>query len=55
MLYETMRHFADSWGLVYLFAVFGAVVLMLLRPGAKDRAQEAALIPFTTEEGNDAQ
>jgi cytochrome c oxidase cbb3-type subunit 4 len=52
MSYDTLRHLADSWGLVYLFAVFLAVMAFMLRPGAKDRARDAALIPLKNDEGN---
>lgn len=52
MSYETLRHLADSWGLVYLFAVFLAVTAFMLRPSAKDRARDAALIPLKNDEGN---
>ncbi|MEM5491769.1 cbb3-type cytochrome c oxidase subunit 3 [Hoeflea sp. AS16] len=44
--YTAMRHFADSWGLVFLFVVFVGMVLFLLRPGAKKAADEAAQIPL---------
>ena len=42
--YDAMRHFADSWGLVFLALVFGAAVVWAIRPGASydDQAQ----IPF---------
>jgi cytochrome c oxidase cbb3-type subunit 4 len=33
--YTAMRHFADSWGLVFMFAVFVGVVLFMFRPGGK--------------------
>ncbi|MDP1729983.1 MAG: cbb3-type cytochrome c oxidase subunit 3 [Devosia sp.] len=46
VLYDTLRHFADSWGLVYMFAVFLAVAVFLFRPGAKAHAQSAAQIPL---------
>ncbi|QQR36198.1 cbb3-type cytochrome c oxidase subunit 3 [Devosia oryziradicis] len=52
MHYDTLRHFADSWGLVYLFAIFLAVAALMLRPGARDRARDAALIPLKNDEGN---
>lgn len=45
-LYDTLRHFADSWGLVYMFATFLAVTAFLLRPGAKAQARIAAQIPL---------
>lgn len=44
--YTAMRHFADSWGLVFMFVVFVGVVLFMLRPGAKQAASEAAQIPL---------
>jgi cytochrome c oxidase cbb3-type subunit 4 len=46
MDYETFRHFADSWGLVFLFAAFVAAVAFVLRPGAKKHYDEAARIPL---------
>lgn len=52
MDYTVMRHFADSWGLVYLFGIFILVALFLLRPGARDKAKDAALIPLQNDEGN---
>lgn len=56
MDYDALRHFADSWGLVYMFGVFLAVILFLLRPGAGRRAMDAAHIPLrdgATENGHD--
>jgi cytochrome c oxidase cbb3-type subunit 4 len=44
--YDMLRHFADSWGLLYMMAIFFAVVFLLVRPGAKDNAMEAARIPL---------
>ena len=44
MDYEALRHFADSWGLVYLLAIFVGVVIFTMRPGAKKRYEEAARI-----------
>jgi cytochrome c oxidase cbb3-type subunit IV len=46
MTYDAFRHFADSWGLVYMLAIFLAVVFLILRPGAKKQAEDAAKIPF---------
>ena len=45
-IYESLRHFADSWGLVYMMAIFIGVFALIVRPGAKSRAQEAARIPL---------
>jgi cytochrome c oxidase cbb3-type subunit 4 len=44
--YDAMRHFADSWGLVYMLAIFLAVAAMLVLPGAARRARDAARIPL---------
>ena len=44
--YDLLRHFADSWGLLYMMAIFLAVVFFLLRPGAKSNAAAAARIPL---------
>ena len=51
--YDAMRHFADSWGLVYMLAIFLAVAVMLVLPGARSRAQKAAQIPLRDERGPD--
>jgi cytochrome c oxidase cbb3-type subunit 4 len=56
MDYETFRHFADSWGLVYMVGIFLMVILFLLRPGAGRSAVDAAQIPLrdgAMETGND--
>ena len=44
--YDMLRHFADSWGLLYMMAIFLAVVFFLVRPGARDSARAAARIPL---------
>jgi cytochrome c oxidase cbb3-type subunit 4 len=44
--YDMMRHFADSWGLVYMMAIFLTVIFFILKPGAKENAFEAARIPL---------
>lgn len=46
MDYETFRHFADSWGLVYMAVVFVGVVLFVFRPGMKKQHEDAANIPL---------
>ena len=49
MSYETLRHFADSWGLVFLFGVFLFAVWRALAPGARARMEEARHIPLHDE------
>ena len=46
MDYSTFREFSDSWGLLYLFALFIGVILFTFRPGSRNRADEIAQIPF---------
>lgn len=46
MDYSTFREFADSWGLLYLFALFVGVILFTFRSGSKKQAEEIAKIPF---------
>ncbi len=46
MDYNEFRHFADSWGLLYLFAIFLAAVFLALKPGSGKRHDAAARIPF---------
>ncbi len=43
-IYDSMRHFADSWGLVYMMAIFLAVIFFIVKPGARAKAQAAARI-----------
>ena len=45
-LYEQLRHFADSYGLVILMAVFLLLCLWPFRPGAKKRNRDAATSIF---------
>ncbi|MGB7285425.1 MAG: cbb3-type cytochrome c oxidase subunit 3 [Salaquimonas sp.] len=44
--YQTMRTFADSWGLLYMFLVFIGVIAWVFRPGARKSGEDAAQIPF---------
>ena len=46
MDYETMRVFSDTWGLVFLMAVFAFVVGWIFRPGTNKLYEEQAKIPF---------
>jgi len=48
--YDAMRHFADSWGLLAMFLFFCAVVLRLFTRGAREKAEDAAQIPFRHDE-----
>ena len=44
--YETLRHFADSWGLVMLTVTFLVLVLWPFRPGARSANQAAKTMIF---------
>ncbi len=44
--YETLRHFADSYALVFMLVVFLALCAWPFRPGAKKRNQHAATMIF---------
>ena len=44
--YETLRHFADSWGLLAMTIVFLGLAAWPFRPGAGSRNQEAATMIF---------
>jgi len=46
MTYDAFRHFADSWGLLYMLAIFLFVIFLIIRPGARGNADDAAQIPF---------
>lgn len=53
-LYETLRHFADSWGLLALALVFLAIFVWAFRPGSKRGYRQQADIPFKYDhEGQD--
>ncbi|MEX0404998.1 cbb3-type cytochrome c oxidase subunit 3 [Aquibium sp. LZ166] len=45
-IYTAMRHFADSWGLLFMTLFFVGVVLFAFRPGSRKHAEEAAQIPL---------
>lgn len=45
-VYETMRHFADSWGMLAMLIFFAVSIVLVFLPGAKERANEAAQIPL---------
>lgn len=51
MGYDELRHFADSWGLVFLFVAFVAAVAWVFRPGSS--YDEHAKIPFRKHDGSE--
>ncbi|MYZ48744.1 cbb3-type cytochrome c oxidase subunit 3 [Propylenella binzhouense] len=44
--YDALRRFADSWGLIFLFLVFLAAILWVLRPGGREHYRKQGEIPF---------
>ena len=50
MKYESMAHFAQTWGLVYFVAIFAVVLIYALWPGNQKKFDEAAHIPLDDEE-----
>ena len=52
MDYSVFRQFADSWGLLYLFLMFVAVLVFTFRPGSKKVAEEVSKIPFKEDDNN---
>ena len=44
--YQSMRTFADSWGLLYMMVIFVIAVVWTFRPGTKKLSDDAAQIPF---------
>lgn len=51
--YDTLRHLADSWGLVAMGVVFLALCLWPFRPGARAHNDAAATMIFADEKGDE--
>ena len=49
MDYNTFRHIADSFGLVYLVILFVGIVMWTFRPGGRKASDDAAQIPLREE------
>jgi cytochrome c oxidase cbb3-type subunit 4 len=50
MDYQTLRTFADSWGLVFMGAIFLIAIGWALRPGSRAAHDDARMIPFRDDE-----
>jgi len=48
--YDTLRHLADSWGLVAMSVVFLALCLWPFRPGGREHSDAAATMIFKDED-----
>ncbi len=51
--YETLRHFADSWGLAAMGVVFLILCAWPFRPGARNANDAAANMIFKDEENGE--
>jgi len=47
--YDTLRQFADSWGLLAMMIAFLALAAWPFRPGARQRNEDAANLIFKDE------
>lgn len=48
--YSTLREFADSWMLLFLFLIFIGVAIWVIRPGSRKIHEDTASIPFRHED-----
>lgn len=46
MSYDALRHFADSWGLVFMVATFLVLTGWAMRPAARPHHRDAAMSIF---------
>ena len=47
--YTALRHFADSWGLLFMFLFFCGIIAWVLRPGASRTYDDTANMIFRNE------
>ncbi len=52
MDYNDLRHFADSWGLLFMTLVFIGVMAWAFRPAARKHHEDARMIPFREDEAD---
>ena len=53
MMYELLRHAADTWGMLFLGLIFLLALWFALRPSARARHEDASHIPFRDEDPRD--
>ena len=51
--YDTLRHFADSWGLVLMGVLFVTFIGWTFLPASRDRAERARMSILNDEDGID--
>lgn len=49
-MYETLSHFAQTWGLVLFVIAFALVLVYALNPRNKQKFDEAGKIPLNEED-----
>ena len=49
MQYDAMRHFADTWGLVMLGALFIGALIFVMRPGSSQTYARLSKLPLEGE------
>ncbi|MCC7394000.1 MAG: cbb3-type cytochrome c oxidase subunit 3 [Sphingomonadaceae bacterium] len=49
-LYDALRHFADSWGLLAMLVMFVGFIGWLFRPGMQEKQHRAAMSIFDEDE-----
>ncbi|MEZ5710614.1 MAG: cbb3-type cytochrome c oxidase subunit 3 [Blastomonas sp.] len=52
MSYETLRHIADSWGLLAMLILFVCLCGWAFRPGSRDSNRRAATMIFDEDHDN---
>ncbi|TXC69245.1 cbb3-type cytochrome c oxidase subunit 3 [Sphingorhabdus soli] len=52
--YDAMRHFADSWALMVMIAIFLVLVLWPFRPGNRAQNDRAARMIFDEDDSAEA-
>ena len=50
MDHDTLRHLADSWGLLFLLLIFLGAVGFAFRPGSRPQQEDARMIPLRDED-----
>ncbi len=50
MTYETVARFAQTWGLIYVMALFAGVLVYALWPRNQQKFDHAARIPLEEDE-----
>jgi cytochrome c oxidase cbb3-type subunit 4 len=51
--YTAVAEFAQSWGLLYFFIAFVAIVIWVMWPSRKRKYEDASKIPFREDQRED--